>query len=103
MSTVERPGLWNFIKAKLIPFAGSSEYIMSRNGSVKYKERRKTVRLSYFLYITYLFIIISLNQTEKFRIHNVMDFLWQLVLFYAVAFLLESVHWFFAKFDRVKA
>jgi hypothetical protein len=102
MSTVERPGLWNFIKAKLIPFAGSSEFIMSRNGSVKYRERRKTVRLSYLLYLSYFLLLFYIIEIKGYKVRNVVDFFTNLILFYAIAFLLETVHWLFAKFDRVK-
>ena len=101
MSIIEKPDLWRFLKAKLIPFAGSSEYIMSRNGSVKYKERRKTVRLSYLLYLSYFLLLIYLAEIRDYRIGNVMDFLSHLILFYAIAFLLETIHWLFAKFDCV--
>lgn len=102
MSMVEKPDLWRFLKAKLVPFTGSSDYIMSRNGSVKYRERRKTVRLSYLLYLSYFFLLIYVIEFRDYKIHNVVDFLSQLILFYAIAFLLESIHWLFAKFDRIK-
>ncbi len=102
MSTVERPGFWNFIKAKLIPFAGSSEFIISKNGSAKYTERRKTVRLSYLLYLSYFLLLFYIVEIRAYKIHNVVDFFLQLILFYVIAFFLETIHWFFAKFDRVK-
>jgi hypothetical protein len=94
--------LWNFLKAKLIPFAGSSEYIMSRNGFVKYTERRKTVRLSYLLYLSYFLLLVYIVEIRDYKIQNVLDFFTQLILFYAIAFLLETIHWLFAKFDRAE-
>lgn len=103
MPTVERPGLWNFLKAKLIPFTGSSEYIMSRNGSVKYRERRKSVRLSYLLYLSYFLLLYYIVEIRDYRIRDVLDFFGQLILFYGIAFLLETVHWIFARFDRAMA
>jgi hypothetical protein len=102
MSRIERPDLWRFLKAKLIPFAGSSEYILSRGGLAKWKERRKTVRLSYLLYLSYV-LLIYIVEIRGYRIQNVLDFLSQLILFYAIAFLLETIHWLFAKFDRIEA
>ena len=102
MPRIEKPDLWPFLKAKLIPFAGSSEYIMSRNGFVKYTERRKTVRLSYLLYLSYFLLMIYIVEIKGYRIHNIADFFSQVILFYAMAFFLESIHWLFAKFDRAK-
>lgn len=102
MSMIERPDLWRFLMAKLIPFAGSSEQIMSRDGSVKYKEKRTTVRLSYLLYLFYLLLLVYIIGIRGYQVRNVTDFLSQLILFYAIAFLLETIHWLFAKFDRVR-
>jgi hypothetical protein len=103
MSRIEKPDLWRFLKAKLIPFTGSSEYVLSRNDSLRYKERRKTVRLSYLLYLSYFFILYYIVEIRGHRIRDLVDFFIQLLFFYGIAFLLETVHWLFAKFDRVGA
>lgn len=101
MSSVKRPGLWNFLKVKLIPFTGTGEYILSRNGAIKFKERRKTVRLSYLLYLSYFLLLFYIVEIRNYKIHNIVDLFSQLILFYAIAFLLETVHWLFAQFDHV--
>jgi hypothetical protein len=90
----DKPLFKDYLKAYFLPFPD--------RGSEKFVENKITKYISYFIVVLYGIILFLIVDEKHIVLNSSFAFAKYLIIAYSIGLVLEIIHWFYAKYDKVE-